>query len=90
MQRGVYAASGGQPGHGDAWQDDKVNAAAHDFYRATRATLEGAWLRPRHDGYMTFQQAGSDRLNEGLRGRERPRLVVEELNRLFHASFRCG
>lgn len=88
VQRGVYAASGGQPGHGDAWQDDKVNAAAHDFYRATRATLEGAWLRPRHDGYMTFQQAGSDRLNDGLRGRERPRLVVEELNRLFHASFR--
>ncbi|RVQ01784.1 extracellular solute-binding protein [Sinorhizobium meliloti] len=88
VQRGLYAASGGQPGHGDAWQDDTVNAATHDFYRATRATLEGAWLRPRHDGYMTFQQAGSDRLNEGLRSRERPRLVVEELNRLFLASFR--
>ncbi|WP_248449130.1 extracellular solute-binding protein [Sinorhizobium meliloti] len=88
VQRGLYAASGGQPGHGDAWQDDRVNAATHDFYRATRATLEGAWLRPRHDGYMTFQQAGSDRLNQGLRGRERPRLVVEELNRLFLASFR--
>ncbi|GCA53710.1 hypothetical protein KGO5_06181 [Sinorhizobium sp. KGO-5] len=88
VQRGPYAASGGQPGHGEAWQDDTVNAATHDFYRATRATLEGAWLRPRHDGYMTFQQAGSDRLNEGLRSRERPRLVVEELNRLFLASFR--
>ncbi|MGK9203192.1 ABC transporter substrate-binding protein [Sinorhizobium sp. M4_45] len=88
VQRGLYAASGGQPGHGDAWQDDTVNEATHDFYRATRATLEGAWLRPRHDGYMTFQQAGSDRLNEGLRSRERPRLVVEELNRLFLASFR--
>lgn len=37
---------------------------------------------------MTFQQAGSDRLNEGLQSRERPRLVVDELNRLFHASFR--
>ncbi|PJR16575.1 ABC transporter substrate-binding protein [Sinorhizobium meliloti] len=88
VQRGLYAASGGQPGHGEAWQEDTVNAATHDFYRATRATLEGAWLRPRHDGYMTFQQAGSDRLNEGLRSRERPRLVVEELNRLFLASFR--
>ena len=88
VQRGPYAASGGQPGHGEAWQDDTVNAATHDFYRATRARLEGAWLRPRHDGYMTFQQAGSDRLNEGLRSRERPRLVVEDLNRLFLASFR--
>lgn len=88
VQRGMYAASGGQPGHGAAWQDETVNAATHDFYRATRATLEAAWLRPRHEGYMAFQQAGSDRLNEGLRRGERPSLVVEELNRLFRESFR--
>ncbi|WP_018012168.1 extracellular solute-binding protein [Sinorhizobium medicae] len=88
VQRGIYAACGGQPGHGAAWQDETVNAATHDFYRATRATLEAAWLRPRHDGYMAFQQAGSDRLNEGLRRGERPSLVAEELNRLFCESFR--
>ncbi|MDX0517106.1 extracellular solute-binding protein [Sinorhizobium medicae] len=88
VQRGIYAACGGQPGHGAAWQDETVNAATHDFYRATRATLEAAWLRPRHDGYMAFQQAGSDRLNEGLRRGERPSLVAEELNRLFRKSFR--
>ncbi|ABR63772.1 carbohydrate ABC transporter substrate-binding protein (CUT1 family) [Sinorhizobium medicae] len=88
VQRGIYAACGGQPGHGAAWQDETVNAATHDFYRATRATLEAAWLRPRHDGYMAFQQAGSDRLNEGLKRGERPSLVAEELNRLFCESFR--
>ncbi|MDX0542974.1 extracellular solute-binding protein [Sinorhizobium medicae] len=88
VQRGIYAACGGQPGHGAAWQDETVNAATHDFYRATRATLEAAWLRPRHDDYMAFQQAGSDRLNEGLRRGERPSLVAEELNRLFCESFR--
>ncbi|MDX0698207.1 extracellular solute-binding protein [Sinorhizobium medicae] len=88
VQRGIYAACGGQPGHGAAWQDETVNAATHDFYRATRETLEAAWLRPRHDGYMAFQQAGSDRLNEGLRRGERPSLVAEELNRLFRESFR--
>ncbi|RVO75002.1 extracellular solute-binding protein [Sinorhizobium medicae] len=87
VQRGIYAACGGQPGHGAAWQDETVNAATHDFYRATRETLEAAWLRPRHDGYMAFQQAGSDRLNEGLRCGERPSLVAEELNRLFRESF---
>lgn len=88
VQRGIYAACGGQPGHGAAWQDETVNAATHDFYRATRATLEAAWLRPRHDGYMAFQQAGSDRLNEGLKRGERPSLVAEELDRLFCESFR--
>src|SRR5690606_32385312 len=57
VQRSLYAGSGGQPGHASAWEDDGVNMSVLDFYRATRATLEGAWVRPRHDGYMAFQQA---------------------------------
>ena len=64
-----------------------VNAATGDFYRATRATLEGAWVRPRHDGYMAFQQAASDRINEGLVGRHDGGRVVDELNRMFRESF---
>ena len=68
VQRGPYAAAGGQPGHAAAWEDQAVNAATGNFYRDTRATLEGAWVRPRHDGYMAFQQAASDRINEGLVG----------------------
>jgi multiple sugar transport system substrate-binding protein len=88
VQRGPYAGGGGQPGHGDAWEDEAVNAATSDFYAATRATLEGAWLRPRHDGYMAFQQAASDRLNAGLLSGEKARGVIADLNRLFAESFR--
>ncbi|WP_181257105.1 extracellular solute-binding protein [Pseudaminobacter soli (ex Li et al. 2025)] len=87
VQRGPYAAAGGQPGHAHAWEDDGVNAATSGFYKATRATLEGAWVRPRHNGYMAFQQAASDRLNEGLAGRQAPRAVIEDINRLFRESF---
>ncbi|KUM28995.1 ABC transporter substrate-binding protein [Mesorhizobium loti] len=87
VQRGPYAAGGGQPGHAAAWEDEAVNAATGDFYRATRATLEGAWVRPRHDGYMAFQQAASDRLNEGLGGRQDARRVVTDINRMFRESF---
>jgi hypothetical protein len=32
----------------------------HDFYAATRATLEAAWLRPRHDGYIGVSTGGID------------------------------
>ena len=56
---GARRTPGGQPGHAAAWEDDAVNRAAADFYRATRQTLEGAWVRPRHDGYMHFQHAAS-------------------------------
>lgn len=87
VQRGPYAAAGGQPGHAAAWEDDAVNAVTGDFYRATRATLEGAWVRPRHDGYMAFQQLASDRINEGLAGRQDARCVVADINRLFRESF---
>ncbi|MDR5781362.1 ABC transporter substrate-binding protein [Caballeronia sp. LZ065] len=85
-QRGPFAAAGGQPGHAAAWEDDAVNEAAGDFYRATRATLEGAWVRPRHDGYMAFQQAASARLNRGLRDDEPAHEIIDAINALFRAS----
>ena len=67
--------------------DQAANAATNGFYRDTRATLEGAWVRPRHDGYMAFQQEASDRVNAGLRRDEDCRQVVADLNRLFRKSF---
>lgn len=88
VQRGPYAEAGGQPGHADSWEDARINEATGDFYRATRKTLEGAWLRPRHDGYMTFQEKASSRLNEALAERHGSQTLVADLNRLFAESFR--
>jgi multiple sugar transport system substrate-binding protein len=87
VQRGIYAAAGGQPGHAAAWENAAVNRAAHGFYRDTRATLEGAWVRPRHDGYMRFQEAAAERVNAALRGGEPAEEVVRELDGLFAGSF---
>ncbi|MGH6858871.1 MAG: extracellular solute-binding protein [Phyllobacterium sp.] len=87
VQKGLYATSGGQPGHAAAWDDGSVNEATADFYAATRATLEGAWLRPRHDGYMGFQKAASHRLNAGLKAGEEAGRVIGDLNLLFRRSF---
>jgi len=87
VQKGLYAASNGQPGHADAWEDNIVNSSTSDFYCETRATLEGAWVRPRHDGYMTFQEAASERINKGLLDNEKAEDVVANLNRLFRESF---
>ena len=86
IQRGLYAESGGQPGHAAAWGDDGVNGAAHDFYRRTRATLDAAWVRPRHSGYMAFQDAAATRLNAGLLSGETPAAIVEALNQLYRET----
>ncbi|TSE04679.1 extracellular solute-binding protein [Mesorhizobium intechi] len=86
VQRGPYAAAGGQPGHAAAWEDQIVNAATDNFYRGTRATLEGAWVRPRHDGYMAFQQAASDRILSGMTSGHKGARVIADLISLFRES----
>jgi multiple sugar transport system substrate-binding protein len=85
-QRDIVATRGGQPAHATAWEADNANAATHDFYRATRATLDRAWLRPRHHGYMAFQHGASERLNVALRRREDAGEAIAALNRLYGAS----
>lgn len=87
VQRRLYAGAGGQPGHAAAWDDDTVNAATNGFYRDTRATLDAAYVRPRHSGYMAFQQAASERLNAGLLVQEASANIARDLNRLFEESF---
>ncbi len=66
-QRGPYFDGGGQPGHAAAWEDDRLNALTDDFFRGTRATLEAAYLRPRTDGYLAFQDETSALVTAALR-----------------------
>jgi multiple sugar transport system substrate-binding protein len=86
VQKGLYAQAGGQPGHAAAWSDAAVNAPVLDFYRATRRTLDAAWVRPRHDGYMAFQHEASCRINQALRRGEGEAAVIRDINALFKAS----
>ncbi len=88
VQAALYAASGGQPAHAAAWEADAVNAPVGDFYRATRCTLDGAWLRPRHDGYMTFQGAAARLLNEALQAGAGAKETIARINALFGASLK--
>jgi multiple sugar transport system substrate-binding protein len=88
VQSDRYWRSGGQPGHAAGWEDEAANAATLGFYRNTRSTLEGAWLRPRHDGYMPFQEAASQRINRAVTSAEPAAKAVADLNDLFVKSFR--
>lgn len=87
-QSGLYVKSNGQPGNALAWSDPGVNEAVGNAYYNTRLTHETAWLRPRHDGYMQFQQEGSEIVADTLRGRLEPEVAINRLNQRFRASFR--
>ncbi|MBJ6123415.1 carbohydrate ABC transporter substrate-binding protein [Sphingomonas mollis] len=86
VQRDLVGTTGGQPAHAAAWDSVAVNRIAGDFYTATRRTLDLAWLRPRHDGYMEFQRAASERLEQALRAHESAQEVIAALNRLYGES----
>lgn len=59
VQRGIYYDNSGQPGYAPAWDDDRLNDDSLDFFRGTRATLEGASIRPRFAGWPEFQNRAS-------------------------------
>lgn len=67
-QRGTYFREGGQPGSLAAWTDPLVNAAAEDFFSATLPTLQGAYVRPRFDGFVRFFETAGIEINRCLRG----------------------
>ena len=82
-QRGIYAAAGGQPAHRDAWTDPEANSATHGFFRNTIATLDAAYLRPRFDGYIEFQESAGRLVRACLRDEITPVVAAERLNTLF-------
>jgi multiple sugar transport system substrate-binding protein len=85
-QRGVYFQSGGQPGHRTAWLDDEVNRVSHAFFHTTVATLDSAWLRPRWNGYLQFQDHGGPIVHRYLWNGGQARGVVSSLNDLARQS----
>jgi multiple sugar transport system substrate-binding protein len=85
-QRGLYVAAGGQPGHRGAWLDDTANATTGNFFHDTLPTLDGAFLRPRYNGYMHFQDQAGLVVHRYLRAGGDSHTAVAELDRLYHHS----
>jgi multiple sugar transport system substrate-binding protein len=86
VQSGVYVASGGQPGHIDAWTSEAVNAACGNFFANTLGAIELAFLRPRYDGYMEFQDRAGAMLHQALFAGEPAHEVLPRLARLYRSS----
>ncbi len=82
-QRRFIPAHDGQPALRSAWADPEVDRAWGGFYSATSATLEGASLRPRHDGAIAFQTEASVLLREGLLAEEPAAPVLAGIEAAF-------
>lgn len=86
-QSGLYAKNNGQPGNAVAWGSAEVNEPVLNAYWNTRLTHESAWLRPRHNGYMAFQEVASNIVNATLQGDLALAQGIADLNTAFARSF---
>jgi multiple sugar transport system substrate-binding protein len=85
-QSGLFFEAGGQPAHAAAWESDACNAVSRNFFRNTRETLETAWLRPRYDGYMGFQERGGNIIHACLSGDARINQALDLLQSTYLES----
>jgi multiple sugar transport system substrate-binding protein len=86
IQRGIFFQSGGQPGHRGAWLSKENNAACNNFFRDTLPTLDRAFVRPRYNGYLNFQDHAGDPIHEFLRHGGNAGKVLDKVNELYRRS----
>lgn len=86
VQAGFIPNHAGQPSLRSAWADEGVNAHWGDFYCATAATLEAAYIRPRHPGAIAFQAAASALIRRAVEDGRSHRAVIDDLQTLYTAS----
>lgn len=85
-QRTTYVLAGGQPGHAAAWDDERANEVTGGFFRATRSTIEQAYVRPTRDGIADFQTQAAALLHGFLVAGGQAEGVLAELATLYRAS----
>ncbi|TCR72255.1 extracellular solute-binding protein [Rhizobium sp. BK376] len=73
----------GQPSRRAAWHDAGVNARWGGFYGNTAETLEAAYVRPRHNGYIAFQTKASALLRRSFDEKADAEGVIEALQKLY-------
>jgi multiple sugar transport system substrate-binding protein len=85
-QASVYFDAGGQPGHRSAWLDPEVNRRSNGFFEKTLPTLDNALLRPRFNGYMSFQDSAAPLVHRYLVHGGSETELLAGLDRLLRAA----
>ena len=85
-QRTLYTDAGGQPGHRTAWTDDVNDERCNGFFSATLSTHDDAYLRPRYDGYLHFQDTAGPEVHRFLRDEQAIADTIDRLEAIYRES----
>jgi multiple sugar transport system substrate-binding protein len=86
IQQSIFADNGGQPGHLQAWKNNRINQLTHDYFKNTLPALERAFLRPRYAGHMHFQDNAGAIIRDYLMNGGDEEIILKELDSLYVAS----
>lgn len=86
IQSTLYVEHGGQPAHRSAWTNPNVNRNCNNYFMNTLPALERAYMRPRFNGYLHFQDQAGLLLQQYLQHGGNPETVLEEINTLYRKS----
>ena len=86
FQRTQYVQNGGQPGHLSAWKDDVANKLANNFFRNLLPAMERAYMRPRYNGYLNFQDEAGEPLRQCLIDNGDEESTLAEMNKIYRSS----
>jgi multiple sugar transport system substrate-binding protein len=78
-QSSLYFSAGGQPAHRSAWHNPEVNRDCRGFFTNTLPVVDTAYLRPRHNGYLRFQDEAGLLIHQFLRSGGHPGNAFESL-----------
>ncbi|ULL17119.1 extracellular solute-binding protein [Paenibacillus sp. H1-7] len=86
VQRTIYTAAGGQPGHRGAWTDEETNRWTGGYFAQTLPALDRAFVRPRYNGYLHFQDHAGDFVQEYMMQGGDTKRILQQMDRLYHES----
>jgi multiple sugar transport system substrate-binding protein len=86
VQSSTYFAGGGQPASAAAWADEGLNQQAGWFFKNTRRTLWAGQVRPRHAGFIKFQDECGRLVHEFLVQRSDVEKALTGINALWARS----
>lgn len=88
IQSTIYIYSGGQSGHRLAWEDDTINQYTCGYFRNTFPALDRAYIRPRYNGYLHFQDEAGKPIQQFLQYGGNAQSVLEQINQLYRVSLK--
>lgn len=79
-QNAFVPAHNGQPARRSAWESPRLAERTLDFFTGTLATMTGSWVRPRHAGFPTAQNAASALIRDTCSGVTRVSSAARMIN----------